>query len=183
MQQYAKLYKGAVSESLCEHTVHAMGTINFQKHNFYNATTGETKPRDEDKELSMSWDNVPTKNQLNKIVDDTASQYVKDLNMPWFSEYQGYSHVRFNKYEKSKEMALHCDHIHSMFDGERKGVPILSVLGLLNDDFEGGEFFMIDKQREFSKGDILIFPSNFIYPHVVKPVTKGIRYSFISWIW
>jgi predicted 2-oxoglutarate/Fe(II)-dependent dioxygenase YbiX len=70
-----------------------------------------------------------------------------------------------------------------MFDGERKGVPILSVLGLLNDDFEGGEFFMIDKQREFSKGDILIFPSNFIYPHVVKPVTKGIRYSFISWIW
>ena len=49
MQQYAKLYKGAVSESLCEHTVHAMGTINFQKHNFYNATTGETKPRDEDK--------------------------------------------------------------------------------------------------------------------------------------
>ena len=48
---------------------------------------------------------------------------------------------------------------------------------------EGGEFFMIDKQREFSKGDILIFPSNFIYPHVVKPVTKGIRYSFISWIW
>ena len=81
MQQYAKLYKGAVSESLCEHTVHAMGTINFQKHNFYNATTGETKPRDEDKELSMSWDNVPTKNQLNKIVDATANQYVKDLNM------------------------------------------------------------------------------------------------------
>ena len=133
--------------------------------------------------MYMSWDNVPSKNQLNKIVDDTANQYVKDLNMPWFSEYQGYSHVRFNKYEESKEMALHCDHIHSMFDGERKGVPILSVLGLLNDDFEGGEFFMIDKQREFSKGDILIFPSNFIYPHVVKPVTKGIRYSFISWIW
>ena len=116
-------------------------------------------------------------------IDDTASQYVKDLNMPWFDKYQGYSHVRFNKYAENKKMALHADHIHSMFDGERKGVPILSVLGLLNDDFEGGEFFMIDKQREFSKGDILIFPSNFIYPHVVKPVTKGIRYSFISWIW
>ena len=31
---------------------------------------------------------------------------------------------------------LHADHIHSMFDGEKKGIPILSVLGVLNDDYE-----------------------------------------------
>ena len=38
--------------------------------------------------------------------------------MPWFDKYQGYSHVRFNKYAENKKMALHADHIHSMFDGE-----------------------------------------------------------------
>jgi predicted 2-oxoglutarate/Fe(II)-dependent dioxygenase YbiX len=80
-------------------------------------------------------------------------------------------------------MALHADHIHSMFDGERKGIPILSVLGVLNDDYEGGEFYLIDEKTDLSKGDIIIFPSNFMYPHKVEPVTKGIRYSYISWIW
>ena len=80
-------------------------------------------------------------------------------------------------------MALHADHIHSMFDGERKGIPILSVLGVLNDDYEGGEFVLIDEKINLSKGDIIIFPSNFMYPHKVEPVTKGTRYSYISWIW
>ena len=78
---------------------------------------------------------------------------------------------------------LHADHIHSMFDGERKGIPILSVLGVLNDDYEGGEFVLIDEKIDLSKGDIIIFPSNFMYPHKVEPVTKGTRYSYISWIW
>ena len=70
-----------------------------------------------------------------------------------------------------------------MFDGERKGIPILSVLGVLNDDYEGGEFVLIDEKIDLSKGDIIIFPSNFMYPHKVEPVTKGTRYSYISWIW
>ena len=69
-----------------------------------------------------------------------------------------------------------------MFD-ERKGIPILSVLGVLNDDYEGGEFVLIDEKINLSKGDIIVFPSNFMYPHKVEPVTKGTRYSYISWIW
>ena len=61
-----------------------------------------------------------------------------------------------------------------MFDGERKGIPILSVLGVLNDDYEGGEFVLIDEKMNLSKGDIIVFPSNFMYPHKVEPVTKAL---------
>ena len=28
---------------------------------------------------------------------------------------------------------------------------------------------------------MIIWPSNFLYPHSVKPVTEGIRYSVVSW--
>ena len=42
---------------------------------------------------------------------------------------------------------------------------------------------LIDEKIDLSKGDIIIFPSNFMYPHKVEPVTKGTRYSYISWIW
>ena len=81
-------------------------------------------------------------------------------------------------------MAKHCDHIKDMFDGDRKGIPTLSVVGLLNDNFEGGEFVMFDDYIiKLKQGDVLIFPSNFLYPHKVNPVKKGIRDSFVSWVW
>jgi len=81
-------------------------------------------------------------------------------------------------------MALHIDHIHSLFDGKLKGVPVLSILGTLNEDYEGGEFILFEDYKiNFKKGDVVIFPSNFLYPHKVEPVTKGTRYSYISWAW
>ena len=183
VKAFSKLYKSVVPNDLCDKTVSEMSKLDFKEHTFYNANTNEYKPRSGSQELSMSWGNVSTKNDLNKLVDDTAFRYVKELRMPWFDKYQGYSHVRFNKYAENKKMALHADHIHSMFDGERKGIPILSVLGVLNNDYECCEFVLIDEKINLSKGDIIIFPSNFMYPHKVEPVTKGIRYSYISWIW
>ena len=181
IMHFAKLYRGVVSDEICAKTVSEMDTLEFKEHTFYNAKTDKHKPRSGSQELSMSWGNVSTKQTLNDIVDNTAYEYVKELNMPWFDKYQGYSHVRFNKYAENKMMALHADHIHSMFDGERKGVPILSVLGVLNDEYEGGEFYLVDEKTDLSKGDIIIFPSCFMYPHEVTEVKKGTRYSFVSW--
>jgi predicted 2-oxoglutarate/Fe(II)-dependent dioxygenase YbiX len=81
-------------------------------------------------------------------------------------------------------MKLHCDHIHSMFDGERKGVPTLSILGSLNDDYEGGDLVMWETDKiQLKAGSIMIFPSNFMYPHRVDEVIKGTRYSYVSWVW
>jgi predicted 2-oxoglutarate/Fe(II)-dependent dioxygenase YbiX len=71
-----------------------------------------------------------------------------------------------------------------MFDGQRKGIPTLTVLGGLNDDYEGGELMMFgDKQIYLPSGSVIVFPSNFMYPHEVKPVKSGIRYSYVSWSW
>ena len=92
--------------------------------------------------------------------------------------------VRFNRYTINTSMKAHHDHIHSLFDGERKGIPILSIVGLLNDDYEGGEFlFFKDYEIKLKQGDILIFPSVFIFPHRVGKITKGVRHSFVSWVY
>ena len=40
-----------------------------------------------------------------------------------------------------------------------------------------------DKNIEFKKGDLILFPSNFLFPHRIDPVKKGTRYSYISWVW
>jgi predicted 2-oxoglutarate/Fe(II)-dependent dioxygenase YbiX len=71
-----------------------------------------------------------------------------------------------------------------MFDGNRKGIPTLSILGAINDDYEGGELIFWESEKIVLKaGSIMIFPSNFMYPHKVLPVTKGTRYSYVSWAW
>ena len=79
-------------------------------------------------------------------------------------------------------MSKHCDHIVSLFEGKKRGIPILSILCVLNDDYKGGEFIMFDNYEiKFKAGDLIIFPSVFLYPHLVKPIKKGTRYSFVSW--
>ena len=110
--------------------------------------------------------------------------YIKYYNFKWFDGWQGYTTIRFNRYEKNKKIAEHCDHIHTMFDGKIKGIPTLSVLGILNDNYKGGEFIMFqNKVIKLKQGDLLIFPSNFLFPHKVEPVSEGIRYSYISWVY
>ena len=74
--------------------------------------------------------------------------------------------------------------LNGLVDGEKKGIPVLSIIGILNDDYEGGELIMFEDEKiDTKKGDLLIFPSNFLYPHEIAPVTEGVRYSYVSWVW
>lgn len=61
---------------------------------------------------------------------------------------------------------------------------VLSLSFCLNDDYEGGEFGFFSGTHKIKppKGSILIFPSNFMYPHEIFPVLKGNRYSIITWL-
>jgi predicted 2-oxoglutarate/Fe(II)-dependent dioxygenase YbiX len=48
----------------------------------------------------------------------------------------------------------------------------------------GGELiFFGDTKYDFGAGDVLVFPSNFMFPHSVDTVTEGERYSFVSWVY
>jgi len=168
----------------CKQAVKEFQTINFVEHKFYDPRKKLFHTRSGANELAMSWDDIPFRKLIMDRIYTGIQSYIDYYDMPWFSSWQGYSDVRFNEYKENKKMALHCDHIRSMFDGEKKGVPILSCLGALNDDYEGGEFIMFDDLKiDIQVGEMIIFPSNFMYPHKVEPVTKGNRYTYISWVY
>ena len=38
-------------------------------------------------------------------------------------------------------MRQHHDHIHSLFDGQEKGIPVLSFILNLNDNYRGADLF------------------------------------------
>ena len=173
-----------LSNEVCDNILKEIKNFDFKEHTFYNVRDNNFKNKSGEQELECSWENLSINNFVIDKIWVALKTYIETYKFHWFSGWQGFSAPRFNKYSENKKMAEHCDHIQSLFDGERKGVPILTVLGVLNDDYEGGEFVMFENQKiEMVKGDLIIFPSNFLYPHRVEPVTRGTRYSYISWVW
>ena len=184
LEDYIKIYP-KLDKPFCEQIRSELEEANWKQHVFYNAN-GEYVTQSGNRELNVSWDNIPSREDLTQRMWKTIEEYIlKDFKNDYFNGWAGFTNIRFNRYLPDRLMALHCDHIHDMFDGTRKGIPTLSVLGLLNDDYEGGEFLMFNEEKEIKlkAGDIMIFPSVFLYPHRVAPVTKGIRDSFVSWVW
>jgi predicted 2-oxoglutarate/Fe(II)-dependent dioxygenase YbiX len=64
----------------------------------------------------------------------------------------------------------------------------LSVIMNLNDEYQGGNLIFADqknkeiKRLKLGKGSIVFFPSNFMYPHMIEPITEGTRYSIVAWL-
>lgn len=184
LNSYIKIYDNWLDLDVCDTTVKDLEKVNWSKHLFYNNNSDTLHAKSGDKELDISYDMVSTNNQIMKRIWDSYLEYVKEFNFDWFQGWSGHTLVRYNRYLENRVMAKHCDHINDIFDGTRKGIPVLTSLGALNDDYEGGEFVMFDDDViEIKKGSIIVFPSNFLYPHKIEPVTKGIRYSYVSWAW
>lgn len=59
----------------------------------------------------------------------------------------------------------------------------LSIVLFLNNQFEGGDFVFPELKIRIrpEPGMMVCFPSNHHYLHGVEPVTKGKRYSIVSW--
>ena len=182
LKDYVKIYN-KLSPEFCDNAVSLLHNVDWNTHNFY--VNGEDRYYSADSDGMVSWNQLPIQEQLNQAVWDCLHQYVvQDLNFEWFHGWQQFTSIRFNRYDKNKDMKNHCDHIHDIFDGVNKGIPVLSIVGLLNDEFEGGELiFFDDYALPIKKGDIVIFPSNFLFPHRVSTITSGSRFSFVSWAW
>lgn len=121
--------------------------------------------------------NKDIRHKLDNVIFDGASKCIKEYNTK-------FSHCRIEEdsgYEllKYPEGCFYTEHTDS-FKARPRAV---SCSFILNDDFEGGEFAFFNRELKYKleKGDALLFPSNFMYPHEVMPVTKGTRYSIITW--
>ena len=177
LQDYIAIYK-AIEPSVCKQIIDDSNETQWVKHSYNDSITKKNTTYEDDLEVLYQDKYM---DYLNNKIKDCVNDYLTNVSpMPF--ELQEVSTIRFNRYQVGTNMKFHKDHIHTLFDGEKKGIPILSILGLLNDDFEGGDFLMLDSKKvNLSAGDIIVFPSNFLYPHAVTTITKGTRYSFVSW--
>jgi len=115
-------------------------------------------------------------NYLFNVVKGIIEEYQESY--PEFElEIQEDSGYELLKYEEGDFYIQHTD---SFKDQPRA----LTVIMSMNDGYEGGEVALFNRELVYklNAGDVLVFPSNFMYPHEILPVTEGTRYSIITWI-
>jgi len=81
----------------------------------------------------------------------------------------------FIRYGEGQHFMEHHDHGYSYN-------CTVSLVCYLNDNYEGGElsFRLQGLKIKPKAGDMYVFPSNFMYPHVAEKVTSGIKYSLVT---
>lgn len=188
LKEYVYSKHDVLDNEFCQFTINELETSNsWKKHHWAAVKDKEliVKTHDEDPENIYSTTSPKDINDFLRIkINQTINDYINHFNFQWFTSITNFSDVKFIKYSLNHTMKSHCDHIRDIFDGQRKGIPILTIIGLLNNDFEGGDLVMFkDTKIDTKEGDIIIFPSLFLFPHEITPISKGIRYSYISWAW
>jgi predicted 2-oxoglutarate/Fe(II)-dependent dioxygenase YbiX len=113
---------------------------------------------------------------LKPYLQIALQKYYDELNLT--NLVSNHSNIRLNKYKTGTVMSEHFDLIRR---NKTDGIPVLTFLGALNDNYDGGQFLLNKEVLEMKQGDIVMFPSTFIYPHSVTEVTKGTRYTYVAW--
>jgi hypothetical protein len=131
---------------------------------------------------------------LDNIAPDSQDSLDKDLIRVWQDAYYAqlepvddyrnmfglaplkyWEAFNFVKYGPGQHFQIHSDHGYSY-------TCVLSSVGYLNDDYEGGELYF-DKLGLTIKpkaGDLYLFPSSYVYSHAAMPVTSGTKYSIVT---
>ena len=105
--------------------------------------------------------------RLQKCIKDYCSKF--NIHM----DYQ--EAVNFIKYGKGQHFAAHSDHGFSY-------VCTVSSVMYLNDNYSGGglHFPFLNYTYTPEEGDIVLFPSTFLYMHAALPVEEGTKYAAVT---
>lgn len=180
LEDYIYIVKNALSLNLCDEILEEFKNIDEWKDAVIPKGV-DTSIRN-CKTITISYPSVIQKNcevrqKLDNQIFIGAAKCIQEYNnkFPYckIEEDSGYQLLRYS------EGCFYIEHTDS-FKGRPRAV---SCSFMLSDNFEGGEFAFFNRELKYKldKGDAIMFPSNFMYPHEIMPVTKGTRYSAITW--
>jgi len=105
---------------------------------------------------------------LNTLTEKRNISHVPHINSD-----EGYQFLHYSEGYYFKE---HADDSSGM-------ARVLTCTLNLNSGYEGGLFRFLRGEFDVSLGvgDAVVFPSNFMFPHEVTEITKGERFSIVTW--
>jgi hypothetical protein len=113
---------------------------------------------------------------VHESVFQAVKQCVDDYGHYWGVGIASYEAFNFVKYDgPGTHFKIHADHGPTY-------VCTISVVVYLNDDYEGGEIWfprMNSLSIKPKAGDIVVFPSTYIYEHASQDMISGVKYSVV----
>ena len=181
------VYRGALSTDLklVDRLEQTIGDSSTAPYMWMEALVGDQQKMPEyrdcvDCKLSPAhFENVPPQfAELRNVYNDTVIKLKECLNhyQSMYNIVMDYMEaINYVRYEPGQHFAVHAD------SGFSYNCTVSSVM-YLNDNYEGGElwFPFLDLTYTPVAGDIVIFPSTYIYAHASKPITSGIKYSAVT---
>jgi Rps23 Pro-64 3,4-dihydroxylase Tpa1-like proline 4-hydroxylase len=129
--------------------------------------------------LSNNLSDVHWANLIYNTISIKLNEYKKINNIIDFG-WESITNIEILKYNPTGFYTWHTDHHAS--------VPrTMSCIYLLNNDYKGGNLCFRNPdgsgewEVEVKPNRMIIWPSSFLYPHTVKSVTEGTRYSVVAW--
>lgn len=121
--------------------------------------------------------NLEKRKSIDEKLFICAGEAIKKYNEKFNDAHiEGDSGYTLLRYQEGEYYRQHTDHF-------LKAPRSVSCSFALNSGYEGGEwgFFNREIVIKAPKGSAIMFPSNFMYPHEIMPVIRGVRYSIITW--
>lgn len=177
---YIKVFNNIISDELCDTIINE-----YKNSSWKSAITSDKMVKSDVRRcdaISISLPgNISENPEIRKIIDDRIFSCASNVIKKYSEEFPhlevdndtGYDLLRYRKGD------FYIEHI----DYFKLTPRIVSLSFALNDDYEGGEFCFFDRKQKIKlkKGDAILFPSNFMFPHEILPVQNGTRYSIITW--
>tara|TARA_E500000318_G_scaffold103902_1_gene109416 strand:- start:397 stop:963 length:567 start_codon:yes stop_codon:yes gene_type:complete len=145
---------------------------------------GGTKGIEFKKKMNLRDSDVVFMNQ--PWIKHIVTPYINQANIAagWNFQLDGPETPQFTIYNKNQFYDWHSD---SFEEPENGFIRKLSMSLILSDkkDYSGGQFMFniqhkpVECKEVREQGSIVVFPSH--QEHMVKPVTKGTRYSLVVW--
>jgi hypothetical protein len=182
LEDYIKVFDDVLSNNLCDQILKEYkDSTDWRPASVGKEAVVDKNTRNVDV-IGLSFREIIAKNpEIRKYLDDaifdSAGNAIRQYNECFpeakIEEDSGYELLRYGAGQFYKQ--------HT--DSFKLRPRAVSCSFCLNDDYEGGEWSFWDGKKiiKGKKGSVIMFPSNFMYPHGILPVTKGIRYSIITW--
>lgn len=111
---------------------------------------------------------------IHEKVENALNKCMRDYESFWHLRMFYYESFNFVKYMPGKYFKVHADH------GPYYTCTV-SALVYLNDDYEGGELLFARHGLTFKPqaGDVVLFPSNYVYEHSSLEIRSGTKYCVV----
>lgn len=114
---------------------------------------------------------------LEKYISNLSEKYVLHF-LHSLQKKHYYVDQKITRYDANDRYNWHID-----FSIQTNGTRCISTITYLNDDYCGGTTNFFGKEIQPKKGNTLIFPSFWLYPHKGSPVISGTKLIYVCHFW